>query len=203
MIKRILAVCVTAFTLAGPAAAVPVSFTLDAFVTSNFNASTLTQQPQYVDPINPAGTLTFSYDTIDAIFNGGSVYFPDFFNPGSTSFDLNLTLGGVAQTWNQFDFLIAQATVDLATASVLQNVDFILLTTGATAALADPNIVGITPVPGFLPSDYLRYDNNGSVNGINLELQTVNPATIPLPASMPLLAGAALLLVAFRRRSKA
>lgn len=203
MLKHFLAVTATALTMAGSALAAPVSFSLDAFVTSNFNASSGTAETQYVDPINPAGTLTLSYDTDDAFlgFDSALIFF-DGFSLNPTAFDLTLTLGGVSQTWSQSEFLIAQAEADAETATVLQSVDFILLTTGPSASVADPNIIGITPVFGLEPSDFLRFDAAGTVTGIDLELQTLSPTPVPLPGSLPLVATGAFVLVALRRRNK-
>jgi len=203
MIKSLLAIGATAVTLASPLSAATVTGALDVFVTSNFNTSTLSQDTLYVDPVNQAGTLSFSYDTLDAVPNGfGSsvVSFDTFgaaFNLFPSTLQLNLDLGGISQTWTQPEFLIAEATVDLSTGSVLESFDFVLLTTGASASIADPNIIDITPEPGF---NFLRFDTAGNVTGIEIELQTVSP--IPLPASFPLLAGGGLLLIALRRKSK-
>lgn len=201
MLKHILAAGSVVVSLVGPAQAATVTHFLDVFVTSNFNTSTGMQETQYVDPVSQAGILTISYDTADAFDNGfgsSSVFldgFAAFFNSFPSTFDLTLVLGGLSQTWSQSEFLIAEATVDGATATELESVDFILLTTGSSRSLANPNISDITPEPGF---DFLRFDAAGNITGIELEIQTVAP--IPLPASLPLLAAGVLLLGAFRKR---
>ena len=116
MIKSLLAIGATAVTLASPLSAATVTGALDVFVTSNFNTSTLSQDTLYVDPVNQAGTLSFSYDTLDAVPNGfGSsvVSFDTFgaaFNLFPSTLQLNLDLGGISQTWTQPEFLIAEDT---------------------------------------------------------------------------------------------
>lgn len=204
--RKFLPATVVAISFASVAHAAPVTHFLDVFVTSNFNTTTGMNDALYVDPLTQAGTLSLSYDTGDALPNGtgsSTVFLDPFtaaFNFFPSSFDLTLSLGGVSQTWSQPEFLAAEATVDLATGTELESLDFVLLTIGGSASVANPNIIDITPELG---TDFLRFDATGAVTGIELEIQTAPaPAPIPLPASLPLLAGGMLLLGAARTKSK-
>ncbi|MFK7880683.1 PEP-CTERM sorting domain-containing protein [Roseobacter sp.] len=204
MVKRFLAVTATAITMAGAAIAAPVSFTLDAFVTSNFNASTGLQETNFVDPDNPAGTLSLSYDTDDVFF---SFVFFDGLNLNPTSFDLSLTLGGVSQTWSQPEFLFAFAIADEATGTELEEAGFFLATSDASASLADPNIIGIAPDLFSFGGEFMRFDEFGAAVGINLEISSIEPlddlpTPVPVPGSLPLLLTGAFAVVALRRRNK-
>lgn len=204
MMKSFFAVSATAVMIAGAAAATTVTGTWDVFVTSNNNTDTGMQDALYVDPVNAAGTLSFSFDSGDALDNGNgtSAVFLDglsaAFNLFPSSFDLSLTLGGVMQTWTSADFLLAEVTVDNATTDVTF-ADFLILTEGPSASIADPNIIDITPAPG---ASFLRFDAAGAITGIDIEIQTQGVAPVPVPASLPLLATGALLLGALRRKSK-
>lgn len=203
MVKRFLAVTATAISLSGAAFAAPVSFTLDAFVTSNFNVSSGLSETDYVDSENAAGTLSLSYDTEDAfsgfVFLDGANLFP-------SSLDLTLTLGGVTQTWNQSEFLLGLAFADAATATQLESVSFFLPTSDASASLADPNIIAIAPDLFTNGGDFMRFDASGAASGINLEISSVEPfediAPVPVPGSLPLLATGAFAVIAVRRKKK-
>lgn len=208
MIKRFLAVTATAITLTGSAFADTVSFTLDAFITSNFNATTLAAGSDFVDPNDAAGTLSFSFDTIDLYpdllnnTNTAFVFLDGGFNQGPSSFDLTLTLNSIEQTWTQADFVFPFAVVDMDDSSMLEQVGFFLPTSDTTEALADENIISFAPAL----VDFLRFDAAGIATGVNLEVTMVEPlvfpTAIPLPGSLPLLATGAFAAFAFRRKTR-
>lgn len=200
--KTFFAAGAVAVGLAGSVAASPVSYTLDAFVVYHNQIDGLSESSisTYVDASNAAGTLTLSYDTDDVM--GGFLLLGDVLNVNPSSLALRLSFGGITQSWTEADFVLAPpaVTTDLDDPAKVTGLEFAVL----PPFTVDANITDITPVrDSFGP--ILRFDGQNNLTGINLEVQSTVPisipAPIPVPASLPLLAGGMVLLGAFRRKT--
>jgi hypothetical protein len=201
MMKSLVAATTAAVVFVGSAAHA-TTISVDVFVTSFFNTSTNAQDTRFAPTTSSIGTLDLEFDPIDALPDGlgtSVVFFDDPFNFEPTSFDLSISLANGSASFDQTDFLISTALVDTGAEDTLRSVDFILLTDPADVAALGPNISDITTDP----FDFLRTDANGVVTGVNLEIQTFDDVSpIPVPASLPMLAGGMMLLGFMRKKMK-